>query len=153
MSGSNKCRITFIAGILLLFFLQFNTHAQESWKEKVDFKGYLKYLSAINFQDVDEDWLTDQLLHNRRQVLSLALTDHPFDIESAKAFSRHDEIQPILAERPSKGHESLVQLTKLARLEARTAEQAGCLLGSLIEQSWLQATILEVESTENALLR
>ena len=47
-----------------LFLFSFHLKAQEE-ASKFDFKGYLKYLSSVNFQNVDDDWLTDQLLHNR----------------------------------------------------------------------------------------
>lgn len=50
----------------LLFIFSSNSFAQDNnWKDKVDFKGYLKYLTSANFQEVDDIWITDQLLHNR----------------------------------------------------------------------------------------
>jgi len=39
--------------------------AQDDTESKFDFKGYLKYLTTVNFQEVDDDWITDNLLHNR----------------------------------------------------------------------------------------
>ncbi len=42
-----------------------NLAAQDTEASRFDFKGYLKYLSTVNFQDVNEDWITDNLLHNR----------------------------------------------------------------------------------------
>lgn len=47
-----------------IFFAQ-SAFAQNLGDNKLDFKGYLKYLSTVNFQKIDEDWLTDNLLHNR----------------------------------------------------------------------------------------
>lgn len=40
-------------------------YAQDNGESKFDFKGYLKYLTTINFQEVNDDWITDNLLHNR----------------------------------------------------------------------------------------
>lgn len=53
-----------IAIFLLLFGAQ-HSLAQSLEASKFDFKGYLKYLSTVNFQEIDEDWITDNLLHNR----------------------------------------------------------------------------------------
>lgn len=81
MRQSNQWRITFIAGLLLLFYVNFDASSQDNWKEKVDFKGYLKYLSSANFQDVNEDWLTDQLLHNRLEFRYYPNEKWSFDLE------------------------------------------------------------------------
>lgn len=52
--------------LILLYFLFTNSiSAQDLEPSKFDFKGYLKYLTSVNFQDVEDVWITDQLLHNR----------------------------------------------------------------------------------------
>jgi len=51
--------------VIVLLGLSANIFGQDLEASKFDFKGYLKYLTSVNFQDVNEDWMTDQLLHNR----------------------------------------------------------------------------------------
>lgn len=51
--------------ILIVLTLNFNISAQDVGNSNFDFKGYLKYLTSANFQDVDDIWITDNLLHNR----------------------------------------------------------------------------------------
>jgi hypothetical protein len=60
-----KLRFVFISTVLLLAS---HAMAQDLKESKFDFKGYLKYLTSVNFQDVDEDWVTDNLLHNRLEL-------------------------------------------------------------------------------------
>ena len=52
--------ITFLINTLLIS----NISAQDA-ESNFDFKGYLKYLNTVNFQEVNEEWITDNLLHNR----------------------------------------------------------------------------------------
>jgi hypothetical protein len=54
---------------------------QDTEPNKFDFKGYLKYLSSVNFQDVDDDWITDQLLHNRLEFRYYPSQKWTFDVE------------------------------------------------------------------------
>ena len=48
---------------MLLHSLSVNS--QDTGSDNFDFKGYVKYLSSANFQDVDDTWITDNLIHNR----------------------------------------------------------------------------------------
>lgn len=47
------------------FLCSYGVQAQDDGDSKFDFKGYLKYLTTVNFQEVNEEWITDNLLHNR----------------------------------------------------------------------------------------
>lgn len=47
------------------FLCSYGVRAQHDGDSKFDFKGYLKYLTTVNFQEVNEEWITDNLLHNR----------------------------------------------------------------------------------------
>ncbi|MEH0156723.1 hypothetical protein V6R21_21515 [Limibacter armeniacum] len=53
--------------ILLLFPVSVLAQEQELEEglPKVSFGGYLKYLQNITFQEVQEEWTTDNLIHNR----------------------------------------------------------------------------------------
>jgi hypothetical protein len=51
--------------ILGCIMLSPSLYAQDDADSKFDFKGYLKYLTTVNFQKVNDDWVTDNLLHNR----------------------------------------------------------------------------------------
>jgi len=51
--------------VIILVGFSITVFSQDLEPSKFDTKGYLKYLSSVNFQDVDETWITDQLLHNR----------------------------------------------------------------------------------------
>ncbi len=57
--------IVFPLTLVLGIFFSSSILAQDTDKSKFDFKGYLKYLTAVNFQDVNDTWITDNLLHNR----------------------------------------------------------------------------------------
>lgn len=55
-----------VAIFMLLFSLAYQEgHAQEEEESTFEFKGYLKYMSTVNIKDIDEEWITDNLLHNR----------------------------------------------------------------------------------------
>ena len=65
LNHSKKTQI-FCNVLFACIFLGFNISAQDmGGKSNFDFKGYLKYLASANFQDVDDVWITDNLLHNR----------------------------------------------------------------------------------------
>ncbi len=67
--------------IFTLTCLSLNANAQELELSKFDFKGYLKYLTAVNFQDVDDTWITDQLLHNRLEFRYYPADKWKIDLE------------------------------------------------------------------------
>jgi hypothetical protein len=52
--------IVFI-GISLSNFAQDDTPKQRNWT----LNGYVKYMQTISFQEIDKDWVTDNVLHNR----------------------------------------------------------------------------------------
>lgn len=62
---SNRLFLSLFLAPILFIFINVDAVAQDNWKSKFDFKGYLKYLTSVRFEDVNEDWMTDQLLHNR----------------------------------------------------------------------------------------
>ncbi len=55
--------------------------AQDESANKFDFKGYLKYLTTVNFQDVNDEWITDNLLHNRLEFRYFPSEKWKFDVE------------------------------------------------------------------------
>ena len=55
--------------------------AQDDGESKFDFKGYLKYLTTVNFQEVNEDWITDNLFHNRLEFRYYPSEKWKFDLE------------------------------------------------------------------------
>ncbi|RLD69791.1 MAG: hypothetical protein DRJ10_21085 [Bacteroidetes bacterium] len=50
-----------LIGISLSNFAQDDTPKQRNWT----LNGYVKYMQTISFQEVDKDWVTDNVLHNR----------------------------------------------------------------------------------------
>ena len=58
-------KVVRLSSILLICFVPVISAQDIGGSSNFDFKGYLKYLSSANFQEVDDTWLTDQLLHNR----------------------------------------------------------------------------------------
>ncbi len=60
-----------MAGKLAVFFMltisawATEARAQEEQPATFEFKGYLKYLTTVNIKELDEEWVTDNLLHNR----------------------------------------------------------------------------------------
>lgn len=52
--------------VLLMITLLFSeVYAQDEEQSTFEFRGYLKYLSTVNIKDIEEEWVTDNLLHNR----------------------------------------------------------------------------------------
>jgi hypothetical protein len=81
----------------LFLVLSAKAGAQDLEANKFDFKGYLKYLTTVNFQDVNEDWITDNLLHNRLEFryypnekwkLDLEMRNRLFYGEFVKLYNR-----------------------------------------------------------------
>jgi len=77
---SNIRRIYFLM-VLFSCFLSFNAYSQEDGENKFDFKGYLKYLTAANFQEVNSTWITDNLLHNRLEFRYYPNENWTIDLE------------------------------------------------------------------------
>ena len=50
-----------LIGISLSNFAQDDTPKQRNWT----LNGYVKYMQTISFQEIDKDWVTDNVLHNR----------------------------------------------------------------------------------------
>ena len=55
--------------ILVLFFgliiFSISTIAQEAKQRNWTLNGYVKYMQTISFTEIDKDWMTDNLIHNR----------------------------------------------------------------------------------------
>ena len=55
--------------ILALFFgliiFSISTIAQEAKQRNWTLNGYVKYMQTISFTEIDKDWMTDNLIHNR----------------------------------------------------------------------------------------
>ncbi|MCK5774667.1 MAG: hypothetical protein KAH25_00740 [Bacteroidales bacterium] len=46
-------------------FLSTLTQAQETKQRNWTLNGYVKYMQTISFTEIDKDWMTDNLIHNR----------------------------------------------------------------------------------------
>ena len=56
------------SGIFILFlFLTISLSAQETESKQRNWtlNGYVKYMQTISFTEIDKDWMTDNLIHNR----------------------------------------------------------------------------------------
>ena len=55
--------------ILILFFavsiVSVSIKAQETKQRNWTLNGYVKYMQTISFTEIDKDWMTDNLIHNR----------------------------------------------------------------------------------------
>ena len=52
--------------VLFLFASQINIAQDNVPKQRTwTLNGYVKYMQTISFQEIDKDWVTDNLLHNR----------------------------------------------------------------------------------------
>jgi len=63
-----KFRLKHILFLILTFYSCLNTGAQENkgaGQRNWTLNGYLKYLTSVSFQKIDENWMTDNLIHNR----------------------------------------------------------------------------------------
>jgi len=79
--GLCKRHFFLLVAFSLFFSLPFDSIAQDDAPSKVDFKGYLKYLTTVNFQDVNDEWITDNLLHNRLELRYYPNEKWKFDVE------------------------------------------------------------------------
>ncbi|MDD3741811.1 MAG: hypothetical protein PHH30_11275, partial [Bacteroidales bacterium] len=50
--------------ILLSLIVSQTGFSQESTK-KFEFDGYIKYMQTVSFADIENYWITDNLIHNR----------------------------------------------------------------------------------------
>ena len=51
--------------VVILLLLTFGLQAQDGKIKNWSLNGYLKYMQTISFQKVNENWLTDNTIHNR----------------------------------------------------------------------------------------
>jgi len=64
-----------IALILLIFFSLVGKAQDYSKTRNWTLNGYVKYMQTISFQHIDEQWMTDNLLHNRL-IFNWNITDN-----------------------------------------------------------------------------
>lgn len=57
-------RIRFLF-FVLVFLYHFNVQAQDEEPKRTSLNGYLKFLQTVHFSDVDDNWTTDNIFHNR----------------------------------------------------------------------------------------
>ncbi len=63
-----KSRLNYILIFLMTVAIQGNMLAQggnEPKQRNWTLNGYVKYLQSVSFQEIDENWMTDNLIHNR----------------------------------------------------------------------------------------
>ena len=60
-------KIIFFTGIIILYSSSFSL-GQDNKPKKLSFDGYLKFLQTIAYDDFKEDWLVDNLVHNRFNI-------------------------------------------------------------------------------------
>ena len=69
--------------LIALFFLFAFTMSrgqeqkEEDKPERAALNGYLKFLQTVQFQKVDENWITDNIFHNR---LNFELSDYALHV-------------------------------------------------------------------------
>jgi hypothetical protein len=91
--------------ILLLLFLMIPTSViaqnKEDKPKRTDFNGYLKFLQTVQFQKPDENWITDNVFHNRMNFKWYPVSDLTFTAEvrtrlfygeTVKIFPRYRDI-------------------------------------------------------------
>ncbi len=60
-----KIRLKYILFLIIAFVIIEKPAAQKSHQRKWTLTGYLKYLQSVSFQKINENWMTDNLIHNR----------------------------------------------------------------------------------------
>jgi len=60
-----KIRLKYILFLIIAFVIIEKPAAQKSQQRKWTLTGYLKYLQSVSFQKINDNWMTDNLLHNR----------------------------------------------------------------------------------------
>jgi hypothetical protein len=71
---------------IVLIFASSSAFSQDLGESKFDFKGYLKYLTTVNFRQVDEAWITDNLIHNRLEFRYYPSSKWKTDLEFRNRF-------------------------------------------------------------------
>jgi len=61
--GSFKKIVLFVA--LLVFTLNVAAQSESKKARNWSLNGYVKFMQTVSFQKIDEDWMTDNLIHNR----------------------------------------------------------------------------------------
>ncbi len=55
-------------------------HTSGQGKDKLDFKGYVKFLHSLNYYDLGDEWLTDNLIHNRLEIRYYPMEGLSFEV-------------------------------------------------------------------------
>jgi len=86
-------------------------HGQDQQKFAV--KGYIKYLTALNYYDPAEDWLTDNLIHNRLELRYYPIQGLNFELSMRNRFFYGETVKfgnQLLPEDPSGNFPSYSEL-------------------------------------------
>ena len=98
-------------GVLYMLFISSSENpvfGQEEDVTKFEFKGYLKYMTTVNFQKIDEDWITDNLLHNRLEFRYFPSDRWKFDLEMRNRLFYGEFVKLYNSADPLNGYDYLI---------------------------------------------
>ncbi|MFC2114179.1 hypothetical protein ACFLRI_02405 [Bacteroidota bacterium] len=128
-----KKQSTFLFFIFFSFLVLF-TQAQEAEKKWM-LNGYVKDMQSILFTEVDGDWLSDNLIHNRMNFKWYVTSALTFDVEMRNRFMYGEFIKTI------PGYAKLIDVDKgFLDLSDNLISEKSFLLHSSIDRLWLEYT-------------
>lgn len=93
-----------LRGVIIIICLPYFLFAQEDEPAKFTASGYLKALQLVSFQDVDEEWFLDNIIHNRlnfkyypsdKLIFKLEMRNRLFYGETVKNFPPYPDILDV----------------------------------------------------------
>ena len=123
-----------ICPILLFLLIPVSIFAQDD-QDKIELNGYLTAMQTVIFEEVDEDWTSENLFHNR---LNLYL--YPFNNFTASLQLRNRFIYGEMVESGSAYTNALEKDNGWLDLSVNIFSGNSCVLNSAIDRLWIQYT-------------
>jgi hypothetical protein len=128
---------------LLLLFLCGSAHAQDSIKpKKIIFNGYVKDLQTVIFQDISNNWITGNLIHNRLNLKWLISNSFTATIEVRNRFFFGDMLTSFPGyNKTFESDNGVVPISK------NLIDKKSFLFNTTVDRLWLQYSGKKVQLT------
>ena len=133
-----KYRIS--VSLLLLLCLQLQVKSQ--FKPSVSLNGYLSNMQSVMFEDIEEQWMADNLFHNRLNFSSSLLNSLDFSLEMRNRLMYGETVKytPGYADMIDQDHGWL-------DLSWNLGESSSYILNSSIDRAYVDITLGKLQAT------
>jgi hypothetical protein len=131
-TGKNDCKSKLL--IVLFFLMQITSYSQDSLKTKnLIFNGYVKDMQTFIFQDINNEWTSTNLIHNRLNFKWLASPSFTASLELRNRFLFGD----MLSRFP--GYNKTFETDHgIIDLSGNVIDEKSYLLNIAVDRLWLQ---------------